>query len=99
MKKGSGIPFAVDYENSVSDRAPQARQIHSLGREPQVVGETKPRSPEGAADLGCGVSRSHDLLVVCRRFAAHEIFPDRVPGAHAPGYESSAASRLGRSVT
>jgi len=35
-----------------------------------VVRVTIFRSPEGATDRGCGVSRSHHLLNVYRRFAA-----------------------------
>jgi len=37
---------------------------------PQVVVAKITRSPEGATDRGCVVSRSHHLLIVCRRFAA-----------------------------
>ena len=51
--------------------APKVRQTHSLGREPQVPGISTPGSPrKGATDCGCGVSRSHHLPLVCRRFAA-----------------------------
>jgi hypothetical protein len=48
-------------------RAAKRRKIHSLGRQPQVMGATIPRSPEGATDCGCGVSSSHHLLNVCHR--------------------------------
>ena len=42
------------------------------GRRPSVTpGVQNPltASPGGATNCGCGVSRSHHLLVVCRRFA------------------------------
>jgi hypothetical protein len=74
--QGSQLHRALDLV-----RAPEARQTHSLGREPQVPGVTTPRSPrKGATDCGCGVSRSHHLPIVCRRFAAWRFFPCRVPG-------------------
>ena len=47
------------FGRQANDRAPKARHIHSLGRQPQVLGVKNPRSPEGATD--CGASRSHDL--------------------------------------
>ena len=45
------------------------------GRRPSVTPgnqSTITASPEGATDCGCGVSRSHQPLLVCRRFAADE---------------------------
>ena len=50
------------FGRQANDRAPKARHIHSLGRQPQVIGVKNPRSPEGATDRDCGESRSHDLL-------------------------------------
>jgi hypothetical protein len=55
-------------------QAAKRRQIFSLGREPQEVDVPELRSPEGATDRGCGVSRSHHLPCVCRRFAAEKKF-------------------------
>jgi len=54
--------------------AAKRRHIHSLGREPQDTKVAFPISPEGATELGCGVSRSHHRWNVCRRFAAYSIF-------------------------
>jgi hypothetical protein len=34
------------------------------------TGTFNPGSPGGATDCGCGVSRSHHLPIICRRFAA-----------------------------
>jgi hypothetical protein len=51
-------------------RAAKRRNTHSLGRQPQVTERRLDQSPEGATDCGCGVSRSHHVLIVCRRFAA-----------------------------
>ena len=45
------------------------------GRRPSVTPgnqSTMTASPEGATDCGCGVSRSHQPLLVCRRFPADE---------------------------
>ena len=54
--------------------AAKRRHIHSLGRQPQVLGITGSGSPEGATDRGCGVSRSHHPPFVCRRFAANPLY-------------------------
>ena len=68
--------------------------MNSLGREPQVQGNQKTKSPGGAADSVCSVSCSHIRTFFCRRSAAGFLGNGMRPGAHAPGYSSVAAPRL-----
>jgi hypothetical protein len=56
--------------------APEGRQIHSLGRQPQGTRYSLIISPGGAADFGCSVSCSLSQPIVCRRFAACRFFFD-----------------------
>jgi len=44
--------------------------MNSLGREPQVQGNQKTKSPGGAADSVCSVSCSQIRTFFCRRSAA-----------------------------
>ena len=74
-KKSRRFLRRAGYGDSAYVLAPKARQICSLGRQPQVVDVTELWSPEGATDCGCGVNRSHRFLLVCRRFAAGRFSP------------------------
>jgi hypothetical protein len=48
---------------------PRRDRFIAWGASPRIE-TSNPGSPGGATDCGCGVSRSHYLPTVCRRFAA-----------------------------
>ena len=85
----------VILQSSTLDRAPEARQVFSLGREPQEPGAEKTFSRGAATDFLQMMAAAHPAARICRPSGARRKYWIPKPGAHAPGYSSFAAPRLG----